>query len=478
MKKYQIFISYRRDGGADLAGRISDRLTALGYSVFLDVESMRSGKFNDQLYRAIEACNDFLLILPPNGLDRCANPEDWVRLEIAHALKCNRNIVPILARGFEFPETLPGDIDDIRHMDGIRASIDYFDAVMDKIESHLRSRRRGKARPASPKSKPQKEPTVPKETDEISLPRFLKARESTFLRRGQSYLGILNPAHQAFDGAKQECLAAPALADYLAFRKEQDWPSYLADFRRRTIWHHATEEDIRERFETDFRQDYHTCFFLLSRDFDTGVSHILQEERFPAIHDATLLESSIQANLSQLHTIRDYITHLYTKAPAYHQTRVAELISFLFLFHYRPHLPFRNSSINARFEMQDGIESATRYCHAILEHTFLGLNLDALIRFVIRNEDHLEAFSKMEVSFSIQTIVETLTDNAGLNAEIRRFLSAFWAFYQFLSWSNPQAPARLRNCLLVNYKYLLSQNVRLTRETTDLFRTMLEACNR
>ncbi|MBQ2750106.1 MAG: toll/interleukin-1 receptor domain-containing protein [Clostridia bacterium] len=42
MKKYQIFISYRRDGGADLAGRISDRLTALGYSVFLDVESMRS----------------------------------------------------------------------------------------------------------------------------------------------------------------------------------------------------------------------------------------------------------------------------------------------------------------------------------------------------------------------------------------------------------------------------------------------------
>ena len=149
MKKYQIFISYRRDGGADLAGRISDRLTALGYSVFLDVESMRSGKFNDQLYRAIEACNDFLLILPPNGLDRCTNPEDWVRLEIAHALKCNRNIVPILARGFAFPETLPGDIDDIRHMDGIRASIDYFDAVMDKIESHLHSRRQGKSRPGN-----------------------------------------------------------------------------------------------------------------------------------------------------------------------------------------------------------------------------------------------------------------------------------------------------------------------------------------
>ncbi|MBE7000230.1 MAG: toll/interleukin-1 receptor domain-containing protein [Ruminococcaceae bacterium] len=478
MKKYQIFISYRRDGGADLAGRISDRLTALGYSVFLDVESMRSGKFNDQLYRAIEACNDFLLILPPNGLDRCTNPEDWVRLEIAHALNCNRNIVPILARGFAFPETLPGDIDDIRHMDGIRASIDYFDAVMDKIESHLHSRRQSKSRLATPKVSIKETKIATKVQGDIPLPRFLKVSESTFLRRGQSYLGILNPAHEAFDDTKQKCLATPELEEYLAFRKEQDWPSYLADFHRRTIWHNATEEDIRKRFETDFKQGYHTCFFMLSRDFDAGVSHILQEERFPAIHDATLLETRIQANLSQIHSIRDYVTHLYTQAPAYHQTRVAELISLLFLLNYRPHLPFRNSSFNARFEIQDSIEYATRYCHAILEHTFLGLNLDALVRFVLRTEDQREAFSRMEVSFSIQTIVETVSDNAEQNTEIRRFLAALLAFYQFLSWPNPQAPARLRNFLLINYKYLRQNGVDLAPETIDFFRDGLDTCRK
>ncbi len=34
-EKYQIFISYRRDGGEDLATLLRDRFTALGYKVFL-----------------------------------------------------------------------------------------------------------------------------------------------------------------------------------------------------------------------------------------------------------------------------------------------------------------------------------------------------------------------------------------------------------------------------------------------------------
>ena len=39
--KYDIFISYRRDGGDTLAQLIYDRLTDRGYSVFLDIESLR-----------------------------------------------------------------------------------------------------------------------------------------------------------------------------------------------------------------------------------------------------------------------------------------------------------------------------------------------------------------------------------------------------------------------------------------------------
>lgn len=65
MENYQVFISYRRDGGESLTGRIADRLSSLGYCVFYDVESIRSGTFNAQIFEAIDNCQDVLLILPP-----------------------------------------------------------------------------------------------------------------------------------------------------------------------------------------------------------------------------------------------------------------------------------------------------------------------------------------------------------------------------------------------------------------------------
>lgn len=139
MKHYQIFISYRRDGGADLAGRLADRFTAMGYTVFFDVESMRSGEFNTQLLDAIQMCQDVLLILPPHGLDRCADPEDWVRQELVYALAQKKNIIPVMMRGFEFPKNLPEALAFLPFLQGVSASNDYFDAVIQKIESLLDS---------------------------------------------------------------------------------------------------------------------------------------------------------------------------------------------------------------------------------------------------------------------------------------------------------------------------------------------------
>ena len=136
-KKYQIFISYRRDGGDALAGRLADRLERLGYKTFYDVESMRAGEFNEQIYKAIEESSDFLLVLPPNALDRCVDEKDWVRLELAYALRMRKNVVPIMMRGFEFPENLPADIDNVRNMQGIVPSMTYFDDDVRHIEDYL-----------------------------------------------------------------------------------------------------------------------------------------------------------------------------------------------------------------------------------------------------------------------------------------------------------------------------------------------------
>ena len=124
MKRFDIFISYRRDGGFEVADSIYQRLISAGYSTFLDIEQLNSGKFNTKLLEMIDGCKDFILILPPNALDRCNDENDWVRLEIEHAIKGGKNIIPIMLRGFEWPsnESLPESLHGLSNYNGITAS--------------------------------------------------------------------------------------------------------------------------------------------------------------------------------------------------------------------------------------------------------------------------------------------------------------------------------------------------------------------
>ena len=143
MDKFQIFISYRRDGGEFLAGRVSDKLSDMGYSVFYDIESMRSGAFNNQIYSAIDQCEDVLLVLPPNGLDRCADEGDWVRKEIEYALNSGKNIIPLLMNGFQFPNDMPTSIAPVAMREGVLVDSHYFDAVINRICTLMASKPHG-----------------------------------------------------------------------------------------------------------------------------------------------------------------------------------------------------------------------------------------------------------------------------------------------------------------------------------------------
>lgn len=134
-KKYDVFISYRRDGGQETARILRDSLTERGYRVFFDLESLRSGSFNTKLYYVIEECTDFVLVLSPHALDRCVNPDDWVRQEVEHALRKKKNVIPILLRNFEFPAQLPETLKDLPYCNGIAANMEYYDAFLDKLET-------------------------------------------------------------------------------------------------------------------------------------------------------------------------------------------------------------------------------------------------------------------------------------------------------------------------------------------------------
>lgn len=89
--KYDIFISYRRDGGAQYARILQLELEKRGYRVFLDYEELTDGVFGDNIKEAIREAPIFMMVLSAHYLDRCKNEGDWVREEIMLAITFHPN---------------------------------------------------------------------------------------------------------------------------------------------------------------------------------------------------------------------------------------------------------------------------------------------------------------------------------------------------------------------------------------------------
>lgn len=137
MSQYDIFISYRREGGDMTAHVLYEELQKRGFSVFQDVESLRSGKFNEALYQVIEESKYLVLILSPGALDRCSEKEDWVRKEILHAMNHHVEIIPILLRGFRWPDIMPNGLEGLENYSGLEASTKYFNQFVDDLTRFL-----------------------------------------------------------------------------------------------------------------------------------------------------------------------------------------------------------------------------------------------------------------------------------------------------------------------------------------------------
>lgn len=140
-KEKDVFISYRRDGGVFIARMISAELKRRGYKVFYDIDDIGPGAFDNSLLEKIENSRNFVLILSEGSLDRCIDSkdtgEDWVRIEIRHALKMGINIIPVLVDGYDFPEKLPEDIDSIRKFQAVYLNHLFIDAGIKKMERYF-----------------------------------------------------------------------------------------------------------------------------------------------------------------------------------------------------------------------------------------------------------------------------------------------------------------------------------------------------
>ena len=144
--KYDIFISYRRKGGAEKARPLKSELERRGYRVFLDFDELKDGVFDQRIMDAIDEAPIFLVILSAHSLDRCINEDDWVRKEIEYAVKKNRHLVPVNPdkefEGFavDTPESIREGVGQhqFSHIDFeqlFMASIDKM--VSERIEPHL-----------------------------------------------------------------------------------------------------------------------------------------------------------------------------------------------------------------------------------------------------------------------------------------------------------------------------------------------------
>ncbi len=118
-----IFISYRRDDSIGHTGRLYDLLSQhFGRAhVFMDIDTIGPGEnFAEVIEKTCDTCEVLLAVIGhswatvtgQNGIRRLDDPEDFVRLEIGHALEKGLRVVPVLVDGAQMPDakTLPPDL--------------------------------------------------------------------------------------------------------------------------------------------------------------------------------------------------------------------------------------------------------------------------------------------------------------------------------------------------------------------------------
>jgi len=145
-----IFLSYRRDETEHVAGRLADRLGSVfgEHEVFIDVDSIPPGHdFIDAIQHAVRRCDVLLALIGPTwtravdeqGGRRLDNPEDFVVLEVAEALRRDIHVVPVLVDGAQMPrrDELPAALQPLVRRNAVRVDGESFRSDVGALLEHL-----------------------------------------------------------------------------------------------------------------------------------------------------------------------------------------------------------------------------------------------------------------------------------------------------------------------------------------------------
>jgi hypothetical protein len=127
-----IFINYRRNDSEGEAGRLFDELThRFGEgSVFMDVTAIEPGQdFRKAIDQSVSTCSVLLAVIGQEwiqskdsaGQRRLNDPGDFVRIELASALRREVAVVPVLVRGAKMPagDDLPEDLRELAYRNAV-----------------------------------------------------------------------------------------------------------------------------------------------------------------------------------------------------------------------------------------------------------------------------------------------------------------------------------------------------------------------
>jgi hypothetical protein len=146
----KILINYRRDDASHLAGRLYDRLAAHfpKNQIFIDVDNLDPGvDFVEAIEQSVGSCDVLIAVIgkrwlissEADGGRRLDNPDDFVRLEIAVALKRNIRVIPVLVDDASMPRAndLPDDLKSLIRRNAVQVGHTHFSADSERLIAAL-----------------------------------------------------------------------------------------------------------------------------------------------------------------------------------------------------------------------------------------------------------------------------------------------------------------------------------------------------